>query len=54
MKRLARKPASILNRASSPVEAGKVCHGVLQQTGIRRRRALQQDLLPTTNQMSYR
>ena len=38
----------------SPVEAVKVYHSILQKTGIRPQRSLQQDLQLTTNKMSYR
>lgn len=38
----------------SPVEAVKVYHSVLQKSGIRPQRTLQQDLLLTSNKMSYR
>ena len=38
----------------TPVEAVKVYHGVLQKTGIRPQRSLQQDLQLTANKMSYR
>ena len=37
-----------------PVEAVKVYHSVLQKSGIRPQRPLQQDLLLTANKMSYR
>jgi hypothetical protein len=37
-----------------PVEAVKVYHSILQKSGIRPQRTLQQDLLLTTNKMSYR
>lgn len=38
----------------TPAEAVKVYHNVLQKSGIRPRRTLQQDLQLTTNKMSYR
>ena len=38
----------------TPPDAVKAYHGVLQQTGIRPQRSLQQDLQLTTNKMSYR
>ena len=38
----------------SPVEAVKVCHCVLQKTGIRPQRPLRQDMQLTANEMSYR
>ncbi|MBC8126582.1 MAG: hypothetical protein H8M99_05485 [Gloeobacteraceae cyanobacterium ES-bin-144] len=38
----------------SPTDAVKAYHGVLQQTGIKPQRHLQQDLQLTTNKMSYR
>jgi len=38
----------------SPVEAVKVYHSVLQKTGIRPQRPIQQDLQLTANKMSYR
>ena len=44
----------IVNGEILPVEAVKVYHGVLQQTGVRPQRSLQQDLLLTTNKMSYK
>ena len=37
-----------------PAEAVKVYHGVLQKCGIHPQRSLQQDLLLTTNKMSYK
>lgn len=37
-----------------PVEAVKVYHNVLQKSGINPQRSLQQDLLLTTNKMSYK
>lgn len=37
-----------------PAEAVKVYHSVLEKTGIRPQRPLQQDLVLTTNKMSYR
>ncbi len=37
-----------------PVDAVKAYHGVLQHTGIKPLRPLQQDLLLTTVKMSYR
>ncbi|MFA7234536.1 MAG: hypothetical protein WC076_10535 [Terrimicrobiaceae bacterium] len=44
----------IVDGEVSPVEAVKVYHGVLQQTGVRPQRTLQQDLRLTTNKMSYK
>ena len=38
----------------TPVDAVKAYHGVLQHTGIKPQRSLQQDLLLTTNKMSYK
>lgn len=38
----------------APVEAVKAYHGVLQATGVRPQRPLQQDLQLTANKMSYR
>ena len=38
----------------TPVDAVKAYHGVLQHTGIKPRRSLQQDLQLTTNKMSYK
>ena len=38
----------------SPTEGVKVYHNILQQSGIRPQRTLQQDLQVTTNKMSYR
>jgi hypothetical protein len=38
----------------TPVEGVKVYHNILQKTGIRPQRTLQQDLQLTTNKMSYR
>lgn len=38
----------------TPLDAVKAYHGVLQQTGIKPQRHLQQDLQLTTNKMSYR
>ena len=37
-----------------PIEAVKVYHSVLQQTGVRPQRSLQQDLQLTANKMSYK
>jgi len=37
-----------------PVEAVKIYHGILQKSGIRPQRPLQQDLQLTANKMSYR
>jgi len=44
----------IVDGEISPVEAVKVYHSVLQKTGIRPHRTLQQDLQQTANRMSYR
>jgi hypothetical protein len=38
----------------TPVDAVKAYHGVLQHTGIKPQRSLQQDLQLTTNKMSYK
>jgi hypothetical protein len=38
----------------TPVDAVKAYHGVLQRTGIKPQRTLQQDMQLTTNKMSYR
>lgn len=38
----------------TPTDAVKVYHSILQKTGIKPQRSLQQDLQLTTNQMSYR
>ena len=38
----------------SPTDAVKAYHEVLQRTGIKPQRSLQQDLQLTTNKMSYR
>ncbi len=38
----------------SPIEAVKVYHGILKETGARPQRSLQQDLQLTTNKMAYR
>ncbi|MEI8342330.1 MAG: hypothetical protein WCH43_12455 [Verrucomicrobiota bacterium] len=38
----------------TPVEGVKVYHSILQKTGIRPQRPLQQDLQQTTNKMSYK
>jgi hypothetical protein len=38
----------------TPIDAVKAYHGVLQATGIKPQRSLQQDLQLTTNKMSYR
>jgi len=44
----------IVNGEIPPVEAVKVYHSVLQQTGVRPQRSLQQDLQLTANKMSYK
>lgn len=44
----------IVDGEIKPVEAVKAYHGVLQQSGIRPQRPLQQDLQLTRNKMSYR
>lgn len=44
----------VVNGEISPTDAVKAYHGVLQQTGIRPQRSLQQDLQLTANKMSYR
>jgi hypothetical protein len=44
----------IVDGEVKPVEAVKAYHGVLQQSGIRPQRPLQQDLQLTRNKMSYR
>ena len=44
----------IVNGEIPPIEAVKVYHSVLQQTGLRPHRSLQQDLQLTTNKMSYK
>ena len=44
----------IVESQVTPVEAVKAYHGVLQQSGIRPQRPLQQDLQLTRNKMSYR
>jgi len=44
----------VVNGEVGPVEAVKVYHNVLKETGIRPQRTLQQDLQLTTNKMSYR
>jgi hypothetical protein len=38
----------------SPTDAVKAYHDVLQRTGIKPQRHLQQDMQLTTNKMSYR
>ena len=44
----------IVNGEIPPIEAVKVYHSVLQQTGVRPQRSLQQDLQLTANKMSYK
>ena len=44
----------IVNGEIPPVEAVKVYHSVLQQTGVRPQRSLQQDLQLTATKMSYK
>jgi len=44
----------VVDAEVSPIEAVKVYHSVLQQSGIRPQRTLQQDLQLTANKMSYR
>lgn len=44
----------IVDREILPVEAVKVYHSILQKSGIRPQRTLQQDLQLTANKMSYR
>ena len=44
----------VVDSEVTPVEGVKVYHNILQKTGIRPQRRLQQDMQLTTNKMSYR
>lgn len=44
----------VVDGEAKPVEAVKIYHNILQKTGMRPQRSLQQDLQLTTNKMSYR
>jgi hypothetical protein len=51
---LHRVPAPRGGRRNHPTDAVKAYHSVLERTGIKPQRTLQQDLQLTTNKMSYR